>query len=424
MYDVAIIGAGIAGASFASRISKSAKTLLIEAQDFEEGIPERTNIFAEHNKPFVEKDLWNDNNIFTRPFLQLNYKSENHDGLLNSSEFGDPLGKICHTEVFIEQLLKNAEDHDGDLRFNERLKRVNRKSDHLELITDKGETLETKVLALATGSRGFKIQKSLGFQVPDSFSGIYTNIQANQGILDENFSFQYMFHINPKISTNGPFFFNVGKGRVSTGYLGNTNAPDILKDKLDRILKNYKKIQGYMKGLSWDPKSFITGSISKHPIKTFTKDRILVLGEAAGLVTAYFYEGILCGLVSAVAATKTLESLLEKESSFTRTDLMSYEREISHVLRNYWRNGDACEILFYESGSSVKTVWDTYTNLLNSNKTVRAYLYEAMVNQDLSKHDNDKDRYVGERLLGALPAISKLTMIPKFFKALRIGHAF
>ena len=35
MYDVIIIGAGIAGATFASKISKYAKTLLIEAQDYQ-----------------------------------------------------------------------------------------------------------------------------------------------------------------------------------------------------------------------------------------------------------------------------------------------------------------------------------------------------------------------------------------------------
>ena len=57
MYDVIIIGAGIAGASFAFKVSKYAKTLLIEARD-RENLPITTNIFPEHNKPFLKEQKW------------------------------------------------------------------------------------------------------------------------------------------------------------------------------------------------------------------------------------------------------------------------------------------------------------------------------------------------------------------------------
>ena len=87
MYDFIVIGAGISGVSFAYKASKYAKTLLVEAQDYNREIPIRTNIFAEHNKPFVDNVFWNDDLIFPRPFLQLNYKSEKSNGLLHSKEF-------------------------------------------------------------------------------------------------------------------------------------------------------------------------------------------------------------------------------------------------------------------------------------------------------------------------------------------------
>ena len=65
MYDVIIIGAGIAGAIFASKISKYAKTLLIEAQNYRKEIPSRTNIFPEHNRPFIKDEIdWEDKTIF------------------------------------------------------------------------------------------------------------------------------------------------------------------------------------------------------------------------------------------------------------------------------------------------------------------------------------------------------------------------
>ncbi|MFX1357842.1 MAG: FAD-dependent oxidoreductase [Promethearchaeota archaeon] len=419
MFDIIIIGAGTAGSSLANKVSKFSKTLLIEAQDYDAGIPSRTNIFAEHNKPYIDDIFWNDDNIFPRPFLQLNYKSEQHDGLLSSKEFGAPLGKISKTEIFIEKLINSFKDNDGITKFNEKIVKVNRYNDYIELINNKGESYKTKLLVLATGSRGFELQKSLGFDIPDSYSGVYTNIWADEDLLQDNFSFQYMFHFNPKISLNGPFFFNVGKERISTGYLGNKENPSELKNKLERILNNYQKIQPFIKGLKWNKNEFVTGDISKHPIKSFTNDRVLILGEAAGLVTSFFYEGILCGLLSADVAAKIIQPLLEKDSNYDKFELNKYDQEIKRILLDgYFRNGDACEYLFYSGETYSKTLWITYTDLLNTNKTVRKYVYEAHMIQNLWNYDTDRDRWVGEKLFGALPTLSKLILWPKFLKAM------
>jgi flavin-dependent dehydrogenase len=419
MYDFIVIGAGISGASFAYKASKYAKVLLVEAQDYDREIPVRTNIFAEHNKPFLDDIFWNDESIFPRLFVQLNYKSEKCNGLLSSKEFGAPLGKISHTEILIKKLIDKYRDQGGTTLFNEKIAKIVRHSDSLEVIDGKGNSHSTKLLVLATGSRGFPLQKSLGFGVPESYMGIYTNIYADQSILDNNFSFQYMFHLNPKISQNGPFFFNVGKGRIATGYLGNRESPEELKSKLIRILRNYQKIQPFMKDIKWDESiPFISGGISKHPISSFSKDRVVVLGEAAGLVTAFFYEGILCGLASADIAATLLITLLENDSNFSRAELKKYDDEVARVLFTYFRNGNACEYLFYNESSSTKTLWNAYTNLLNTNKTVRKYVYEAHLNQDLSTHNTDHDRWVGERLFANIPTISKMTLWPKFLKAM------
>lgn len=419
MYDVTVIGAGVSGASFANNTSKFAETLLIEAQDYNKEIPVRTNIFAEHNKPYIEEKFWKDESIFPRPFLQLNYKSENYDGLLNSEEFGAPLGKISHTEVFIEKLLESCENQGCTKHFGEKIVKVNRHSNFIEIINDKGEVYKTKLLVLATGSRGFDLQKSLGFEIPDSYMGTYTNIYADEELLNENFNFQYMFHLNPKISPNGPFFFNVGKGRISTGYLGNKESHSELSNKLDRILQNYENIQPFIKGLKWNKNNFISGAISKHPIKSFTKDRIIILGEAAGIVTSYFYEGILCGLICADVAAKVIKPLIENHSNFPSSELNKFDHDIARILlKGYFKNGDACEYLFYSGGSYVKSLWNIYTNLLLTNKTIRKYVYEAHTIQDLSKYDTNRDRYVGERLFNALPALSKITLGPRFFKVM------
>jgi flavin-dependent dehydrogenase len=420
MYDLIVIGAGISGASFAYKSSKFAKTLLIEAQDYNTQIPVRTNIYAEHNKPFIEELFWNDPEIFPRDFIQLNYKSEQNDGLLHSKEFGAPLGKICHTEVFLKKLINHFKDNDGETRFNESVTKINNHQDYIEIITDKGENLTAKALILATGSRGFELQKSLGFETPDSFKGIYLNAWVDEDLLDHNFAFQYMFHLNPNISMNGPFFFNIGKGRLSTGFLGNLESPNELKDKLQRILYNYKKIQDFIQGINWDLNRVFVGDISKHPIKNMSKDRVLVLGEAAGLVTSFFYEGMLCGLASADIASKTIQPLLSNGNNLSKAELNIYDREISKLLlEKYFRNGNACEYLFYKTNPSTsKTIWNAYTDMLLKNKKVRQFVYEVLLIQDFTQYNTDNDRWVGEKLFGNLPIISKATLWPRFLKAM------
>jgi flavin-dependent dehydrogenase len=420
LYDIIVIGAGISGAAFACKISKYAKTMLIEAQDYKKEIPIRTNIFPEHNRPFIENEIdWEDKTIFPTIHTTSNYMSDEHNGVIDSTEFGIPLGNVSYTENLIADLLGKFEQQGGTFKSYEKISIINKHSEHLELINCKGESYSTKLLVLATGSRGFELQRSLGFEVPDHYTGAYVHLFGNEDTINENLKYNYTFHINPKISRNGPFFFNKGVERISAGYLGEKNqSKEEIISKLERILKNYKPIQHIVDGLSYNLSDVVVGDISKHPIKNFSKDRVLILGEAAGIVTAFFYEGLLPGVACAEIAANTLKPLIEKRSNFSRLELQKYDSEVKRVLFTYFRNGNALEYLIYNEGSYVKSLWRLYTQLLNENKTARRYIYLAYINHDLSKHIVSNDRYVGEKLFGKLPALSKLTLSPKFFKAM------
>jgi flavin-dependent dehydrogenase len=420
VYDVIIIGAGIAGTTFAAKISKYAKTLLVEAQDYSKEIPIRTNVFPEHNRPFIKEEIdWDDKNIFPSRHIKSNYMSDNFNGVIDSTEFGIPLGNMCYTENILKEFINQFEQQGGTFNSNERISKITRQNDYLELINSKGESYNTKLLALATGSRGFDLQRSLGFETPDHYTGALIHLFGNEDKINENLEYNYTFHINPKISTNGPFYFNKGKERVATGFLsGENESKGAIIDKLDRILKNYKRIQPLVDGLTYDLSTTVVGEISKHPIKHFSNDRVLILGEAAGIVTAFFYEGMLPGVACADIATKTLIPLFEKGSKFSRLELNKYDQEVKRILFQYFKNGNALEYLIYNEGSYVKSLWRLYTELLNENKLARKYIYEAYINHHLSKHNTSNDRYVGEKWFGKLSALSKITLSPKFFKAM------
>ncbi len=420
MFDVIVIGAGIAGATLASKVSKFAKTLLIEAKE-EGNIPMTTNVFPEHNRPFLPEEInWQDKSLFPSSHIKTNFLGYKEEGIINSEEFGAPLGNISHTEKLIEALLQICNNQDGTIKYGEKVSQVSRKSDSIQIDTNQGNTYSGKVLAIATGSHSFQIQKSLGFEVPESYNAILTHFYGDEDLLNENIPYNYIYHINPNISNKGPFFINKSTERIYTGYLGNKGeSPEQMNQKLDRILNNYQRIQPFIKGLKRDSKTFVA-KVSKNVIKSLVQDRALVLGEAGGLCTDFFYEGMLCGVSSADIASKTIKPLLENNSNFTSYDLKNYELELKRILLdNYFKNGTASEYLFYNTkGSSLKTLWDTYARLVNTNERLRREIWEAYRMQDLENYDLSRTRYAGERLFAMLPTLTKLSLGTKFFRAL------
>jgi flavin-dependent dehydrogenase len=161
----------------------------------------------------------------------------------------------------------------------------------------------------------------------------------------------------------------------------------------------------------------VIGEISKHPIKDLSQNRAIVLGEAGGLVTSFFYEGILGGLASADIAAKVIEPLIEKGSNFTQEELKKYDQELrKKLLDTYFKNGAASEYLFYSSGSAMKTIWETYTKFITENKTIRRYIWEAICN--IEGYDIKRDKWLGEQIFLKLPTLSKLTLGPLFLKAM------
>jgi len=73
--------------------------------------------------------------------------------------------------------------------------------------------------------------------------------------------------------------------------------------------------------------------------------------------------------------------------------------------------------MFYSSSSYMKTLWEIYTNLIATNKTLRQYIWEAYVTHKIEDYDISRDRWVGEKVFAKLPTLSKLTLGPKFIKA-------
>jgi len=424
MFDIIVVGAGAAGASFALKMSKYAKVLLVEAKE-EGDFPKGTKVFPEHNKPFIKEINWENRNIFPRIHRIIRYLGTNEEGVINSQEFGAPFGNICYIENLIKELLQKFGEQGGTIKFNENINKINKHNEYIEVINDKGQSYSAKLLVLATGSHSFELQRSVGFDTPETYTGIYSHMYGDEDKINENLPIEYNFHINTKISKSGPFFMCKGQSiagensRIFLGFLGSKNETEqVIYSKYERILTNYKKIQPFIDGLKPD-KPTLT-KISKHPIKSLSQDRIIVIGEAAGLITSFFYEGLVASLASAELSARTVRSLLQSGSSFNKYALKDYDNELNRiVLQTYFKNDNASEYLFYHaSPSNINLLFNTYAKLVSSNRTIRKYIWEGHVTQHLENYDAKRDRYVGEELFKKLSFTSKIILGPLFLKTL------
>ena len=426
MYDIIIIGAGAAGASFALKMAKYAKVLLVEANN-ENYFPKGTKVFPQHNHPFINEIEWENREIFPRIHKIIRYLGTEEEGIVNSEEFGEPFGNICYIENLLNELVKKYVNLGGIIKFNEKVHKIIRHNDYVELINNKGESYQAKLLALATGSHSLELQKSIGFDIPDTYTGIYSHMYGNDDKINENLPIEYNFHINSKISRSGPFFMCKGQSikgedsRIFSGLVGSQHETEQeIYSKYERILRNYKKIQPYFDGLK--PEKPTLTKISKHPIKTFTQDRTIVLGEASGVTTSFFYEGLVGTLASAEISAQTVIPLLENNSNFNKTELKKIDDELHRiVLKTYFKNNKASEYLFYNTNpSNINKLFNTYAKLVSSNRKIREYIWEAHITHQLENYDvkGASSRYFGEELFKKLSFTSKLLLGPLFLKAL------
>jgi len=411
MFDILVVGAGIAGTTFAFKTSKHAKVLLIDKRAQLDTI-KGTKIFPEHNRPFINEVDWNDKKIFPRVHNIIRYFGTESECVLHANEFGKPYGNICYIENLLKWLMNSFEDNGGMIKFNETISKIIRHTDYIEVVNKKGESYSTKLLVLATGSHKYDLQTSLGFGAPSQYTGLYSHFYGDEDLINDNLPIEYNFHINSKISKKGPFFIAKGSERVFIGFLGNNPNEAELKSKFERICNNYKKVQPVIKDLEPDPSPTVV-KISKHPIKDFSKDRVLVIGEAAGLVTSFFYEGLFGSLASAHLSSQTV--LENMESDFNETILKTFDTELRRIVLNtYFKFDVASEYMFYNATKHIDLLYNTYAKLVASNTTVRKYIWEAHITHEMDKYDTTRERWAGEQLFKKLPTYYKLLLGPKF----------
>jgi flavin-dependent dehydrogenase len=414
---VAIIGAGIAGATAAQLASKEFETVLIDAGKSGEYRP-NSGVFPDHNN-FGFDPLPDD--IFARDHLSTSYISTENKGVVSGQEFGKKLGKILFLPNFLEYAIGAAEQQGCTFLFNTTAQEIRTAADGASIsCVERGQAewqdVQCDVVLIATGSNDFRFHKRLGFQVPRVTQAIQAEYQKDEDQLAE-WEGEYTFHLNSKISKNGPFWVTRRVGEFDIGYIDKM----VNREKFGAILNQYKLIQPLMQNAQpmqvegKEGNVFIT-SIASDALRDVVQDRVMLLGDAAGLVTPFYYEGAGQGRYSALFAVHCLKKLRESHLQPVKKNLFDYQRRVHKTLNGkLYESGRVSAGLFYNN-ANVDVIFSAYNKAINQFRDVREKIAFAYWNNPANyKFSNDTD--VGRKIFDELPLAKKISLTPLFLKA-------
>ena len=452
-YDFIVVGAGIAGSYFADIASKYASILVLDKLPFDR-INLSSGVFPNHNFIYFDKDNpapIDNKKIFIEDQYTMVYSCKEHEGVVDGREFGGPIGKLIDLTQFVYFLNKRAEKNGVEIKFNTEVTGITISNDGCTVNCKNNEVYACDVVLLGTGAgntsavnqkdknthkKAFTLQTSLGFAHPDIYFSAITRYIGDHDTIAENMENQYIFHYNRKISKYGPGPYAVRFGNhFDLGVIAEESHEFAIK-KMVSIVKKYPRLQPYfnkVKPIEGPNINTVEGIpifktvTSKHCLNKKAIDRVILLGESAGLVTDLFYEGVVGGLASARAASDVLKDIMDNRKSdstninaFNYNNLEKYDKVLNtQLLDRYLKSQHGMEILFLNSGDLGQTLFNTFCKLLanKKNKEMRRYVYEVLTTDDFKNYSFDYDKISGERIFKALPLAQKLIASPIFLKA-------
>ncbi len=421
-----IVGGGIAGAITFHRFAKMGKSLLLtETLPEDRKQPyENAKIICKHTFNWMSEAPWENSTIFPREHRRALYKSRDHAGLVEGSEFETILGKIVNLPYLIEWYISEGQKSGGIVQSKCKVLAIDNSVhlDHCVVSLSTNEYVTGKLVILATGSSDFTLQTLLGLPQPQTFNSISTSFSAPQEILDVNLPSDYMFQLHPQISKTGMLWMTRANDFFNIGFV--SDEPEaVMREKFIRILQKYAPIQGFFQNVTpkvcnVQEKDFIFQKTTKYPVKQVSTHRILVVGDAAGLLYPLYLEGIVGAAVSTRLAAELIQKLDQSEEEYSKALLAQYNRKLTEVYINTYQaagiRGDS--LFFHANDHPIFTVWDAYVQVIHNNAKVRKNIVTAFTCEDLPNYPIENDYWCGEQIYHQLPIGKRLALTPIFLK--------
>jgi geranylgeranyl reductase family protein len=299
IYDVAIVGAGPAGAQAAFTLEKKGfNIIIIDKQEFP-----RTKPCAGVLPPRIFSEVEVPNNIIERPLE--GYKLVSPSGYIVRSSFPNP-GIIVRREIFDSYLLSRLECTPTMARVD----RIETQNDHIK-IDCAGETLLARTLIGADGANS-QIRRSIQeFQGQNEISlenaiALQYEVSIPNKKVDEVFGNWFEVHYTLRY---GYGWISPLKGAVKVGVGGvgadfKNNVKSVLDDFLEHV--NLLEIGKIIK-----TEAHLIPM--KGPLKILSSNRVLLCGDAGGFVFPGTGEGIYYAIKSGRIAAEVLSWGLENQ---------------------------------------------------------------------------------------------------------------
>lgn len=325
MYDIIIAGGGPAGTTCANFLGQERNVLLLEKEKFPR-YKACGGALSFKAASLLNEDLnldinkISENNITQVSFV---YKFEDH----NIIHFDYPVLHMCMRDKFDDYLLRLASQKGAKVKFEEEVLQIEETQEYIKIKTNKGQ-YKSKYFVGAEGASSFTAKKiGLSRKKVVAVEGELTNkaleeftnknrVELHYGLVPFGYGWVFpkennlsigvgAFLHNPKNLKNYYYHFKNGLG---------------LKDKSELIIKAHAL------------------PLFKEMNPTFHKGRMLVVGDAAGLVDPLCGEGIYyAGLSGKLAAEAILNEHLEKYSRNINEIIMpelQYANILSSIIYN------------------------------------------------------------------------------------------
>lgn len=316
--DVAIIGGGPSGSAAAMNIAKEGFDVNIIEKDSHPG---EFNVCAGGVDYWVVREFEAEKIVEKKIDTSRFYYPWGED----THRFGSPVAATLKRNVFDPFLAHKAERLGTTILTQTTARKAAYCTDGIELTleTPDGNTsLRSRIVIFADGPNTLSCRElGIGF-CPSQFN---TAVSIEAEVRWENNHFNdYKFFIHPKISPWGYGWIFPRKDSAIIGVecLYSESSPGI--GRLFERFIEYGPVKEILKGREIG--SYHGGLIPLRPAKEIVGERVMVVGDAAGMVDPIFGGGISPGIRSGqYAGNQAVKALREKR--FTKSFLQGYQRD-------------------------------------------------------------------------------------------------